>query len=255
MFSKANPETACGMWSKTYIIALIIVLSLIVIGLYFSRKMSHKAVYKTIIIATVLAIMIEIGKMLFIGITYGLEEVDFLPLYFCSLFMYGGILASIKKVKVLQTMGLSFLTMGGIFGATSFFMYPSTCIPRYPIYHYMCLRTMLYHGGMIYIGLLILITKYYVPNLKDFKKYFVALIIVGILAYIINTVKGSDLMYISKPLSFIPLTVKIYKWNSKVYSLIALIVEIVAPYFLSYGIYILISKIRNKKEKNEYVYN
>ncbi len=253
MFTPRNKETACGMWSTTYIIALCVVIVMVVVGLILSRKMSHKAVHRTILITTICAIVTEIGKMIFIGVTYGIDEVEFIPLYFCSLFMYCGVFASITKVKWLETTGLSFLTMGGIIGAIAFFSYPDACIPNYPIYHYMCLRTMLYHGAMIYIGFLILITGYYKPKAKDFLNYFIALMIIGILAYILNVVNGQNLMYISRPLNF-ELSKVVYNWNPTLYPFLFLILQVTVPFWASYSIYQLVNYIILKQKEKKDVY-
>lgn len=254
MFTPANKATACGMWSTTYIIALIIVFGLIGLCLYLSRNMSEKAIYKTILIISIVALISEFGKMLFVGLTYGIEKVEFIPLYFCSLFMYSGILASFSKVEWLKTTGLSFLGMGGIIGSLAFFVYPSACIPNYPIYHYMCLRTMLYHGSMIYVGVLILMKGYYKPKAKDFINYFVALIIVGLMAYVINITTGSDLMYISKPLNF-ELSKIVFNFCPSVYPFILLILQIIVPFWCSYGVYKLILLITTKTKEKKYVHN
>lgn len=244
MFSSANKQTACGMWSPTYIIALTIVITLIVVGLIFSSKMSSKGVHIVLIVMALFSGLTEIGKMIFVGVTYGIKEVEFLPLYFCSLFIYSTIFACFKN-KILQTTGLSFLFFGGIIGATAFFIYPNACIPNYPIYHYMCLRTMLFHGSMIYTGILIVITGYYKPNIKHFINYVIALAIVCILAYIINVTTGSDLMYISKPLPF-SLSKTVYNAVPQLYPFIIMILETVVPFFASYFIYCLITFIIKK---------
>lgn len=142
MFTPRNKETACGMWSTTYIIALCIVIVLVVVGLILSRHMSHKAVYRTILITTIIAILTEIGKMIFIGVTYGIEEVEFLPLYFCSLFMYCGVFACIKKVKWLETTGLSFFSYGWYYRGDSIFLL-SRCL--YSQLSYISLYVFTYH--------------------------------------------------------------------------------------------------------------
>lgn len=252
MFSPANKATACKMWSPTYIVALVVVLLMVIIGLVFSRKMKEKHVRLVLIIMAIFGISTEIIKMIFVGVTYGIEKVEFLPLYFCSLFMYSTVLAA-TKVKVLKNTGLSFLFFGGIIGATAFFIYPSACIPNYPIYHFMCLRTMLFHGSMIYAGILIVITGFYKPKLKHFLNYFVALIIVCLLAYIINLTTGSDLMYLSKPLDF-EISKVVYNKVPNLYPFIVMILEITVPFFTSYLIYYLISliitKINFKRSQN-----
>ena len=246
MFSPGNKLTACGMWSTTYIIALSIVVVLICVGLYLSRNMDKKNVKKVITIMAIWTIISEIIKMIFTGVTYGVKEVDFLPLYFCSLFMFCTVFSVVPNEK-LNKMGLSFLFYGGIIGATAFFIYPSACIPNYPIYHFMCIRTMLYHGSMIYTGILIVLTGYYKPNVKDFKYYVVELSIVCILAYIINVLFDKNLMYMQEPLGF-NLSKIIYNKIPTIYPFIFMILEIVCPFFISNLVYSVIQKI-SRREK------
>lgn len=247
MFSPRDKETACGMWSLTYIIALAIVVSAIVIGLILSRKMSQKSVKRVILIMAIWTITTEVIKAIFTWKTYGIEDVDFIPLYFCSLFMYCTVFSVVPN-STLNRCGLSFLFFGGIIGATAFFIYPNACIPNYPIYHFMCLRTMLFHGSMIYTGLLIIITKYYEPRLSDFKYYFIELIIICLLAYIMNISFDKDLMYIQKPLDF-AISQNVYNAVPKLYPFIIMILEIVVPFFFSYFMYTIICKIRLKIKK------
>lgn len=249
MFLPANKATACGMWSSTYIIALAIVVILIAVGLFLSRKMGQKGVRRVLIAAAIFSISTEIIKMIFTGVTYGIEDVEWIPLYFCSCYMYALVLA-LTKSPPLQTCGLSFLFYGGIIGAIAFFAYPSACIPRYPIYHFMCLRTMLYHGSMIYVGILIVMRGYYKPAARHFVHYFVMLGIVGLLAYGINRATGENFMYISKPLN-IGMIKTIYNAIPNLYPFLALLLQLTAPFWVMHAAYRLIEKIGGKT----YVYN
>jgi len=245
MFSPRNPETACGIWSLTYAISFLIVFSLIIISLIFSRKMSHKNVRKMILIAFIFAFTTEIIKMIFTGLTYGIKEVEFVPLYFCSLFIYMTIL-SISKKEFLKKAGLSFLFFGGIIGALAFFIFPNACIPNYPIYHFMCIRTLLYHGLMIYVGVLIVITGYYKPSINDFKYYVISLLIICLLAYFFNISFGYDFMYLMNPLPF-KLSQMVYDFNSNIYPFIIMILEIIVPFFITYIIYELVIIVFKKR--------
>ena len=249
MFGPRDKSTACGMWSTTYIIAIIIVFTLIVVGLYFSRKMSPKVVKRTILICAIFAILTEIGKMIFVGVTYGIDEVEFVPLYFCSLFIYTTIMSLFNNQKIKDT-GLSFLFFGGIVGALSFFAYPSTCIPNYPIYHYMCLRTLLFHGAMIYVGVLIVITKYYKPQLKHFINFALIIIFASLLALLFNHLQGTNLMYISKPLN-IGFVKNIYAHVPYLYPIFVIIIQIIVPYWTSAAIYYIILRCCKKERIRE----
>ena len=248
MFSPKDKATACGMWSETYIIALLITLILVATAIYFSRKMSERGVRRLLIGTSVFTISTELVKMIFVGVTYGISEVEFIPLYFCSLFMYSTVLSLMKK-PTLHNTGLAFIFFGGIIGAMAFFIYPSACIPNYPIYHFMCLRTMIFHGLMIYVGFTVVLTGYYEPDLTHFKNYLIALTAVGIGAYIHNLALGTNLMYISEPLG-IKLSEVIYDAIPHLYPLVFMTAQIFAPFFASYGIWRAVLYLRSKHKSD-----
>lgn len=245
MFSPRNKETACGMWSPTYFIVFIIILITLYIGIKKSKHMTFQNVKKVLIFDAAFSLITEIIKMIFIGITYGMKEVEFIPLYFCSLFIYMSFLSLSKNEKI-KNVGLTFIFYGGIIGAMAFFLYPSACIPNYPIYHFMCLRTIIYHGLMIYTGFLVVLTGYYIPQNNHAKDYFISLSIVGILAFIFNNAFGYNFMYISEPLDF-DFAKKIYCLNSYLYSVIILILEITLPYIITSIGYNVLKKMNEKK--------
>ncbi len=247
MFSPANKATACGMWSPTYIVALLITLTLVALGLYLSRKMGRRGVRNVLIAAAVFSISTEIVKMIFAGVTYGLAKVEWTPLYFCSCYMYALVMAVSGK-KTLEDTGLAFLFYGGILGATAFFAYPSACIPRYPIYHFMCLRTMLYHGSMVYVGILIVLSGYYRPDRNHFRNFAWMIGIIGILAYIINRFTGENFMYISKPLN-IAVFKTVFNAIPQLYPFLGILLQMVGPFWFTHGVYrLLISKQERKEE-------
>lgn len=246
-FSPRNPATALGMYSKGYFISLGVVLTIVIILLILSKKMSHKNVRITIISLGVILWTTEFIKMAFTGIVYGIDAVEWIPLYFCSMEMYACILLLFNNNKI-QTTALSFIFFGGIIGAIAFFCYPNACIPNYPLIHYMTLRTFFYHGVMLYIGFLIIITGYYKPSIKHFKEYTVFLFITFILAYAVNMIRNTNLMYISQPLDF-ALAKTIYNKLGFMYPFIFGIGELIGPFFISYGIYSLINNLKKKKEK------
>ena len=246
MFSPANKATACGMWSPTYVIALLVVLALIGIALRCSRKMRPQGVRKVLIAAAVFSISTEIVKMIFTGVTYGVEKVEWTPLYFCSCYMYALVMA-LSKRKELQETGLAFLFYGGVIGAAAFFAYPSACIPRYPIYHFMCLRTMLYHGSMIYVGILIVMTGYYRPDRKHFRNFAIMIGLIGLLAYAINLATGENFMYISEPLN-IPAVKAVFQAIPRLYPFLGIGLQMAGPFWVMHGLY---SLLRRKKERKE----
>ena len=252
MFSPKDKATACGMYSLTYFVALFVTLSLVVLSLYLSRRASQRTVRRIIAFLAAFSIGTEIVKMVFTGVTYGIEDVEFTPLYFCSLFMYATPMALLPYKRISDT-GLAFLFFGGIVGAVAFFCYPSACIPNYPIYHFMCIRTMLYHGSMIYIGLLIVIRGYFKPSLSHFANYFIIISTVGALAYLLNTYAGMgyDYMYISKPLD-IAIVKAFYSLCPAIYPFVAILIQATIPFVISYCSYNLVMRILKKKTINDF---
>ena len=244
-FSPKDKTTAVGMHTTTYFILLAVYLIIIIVSIFLTRKMQHKTVKKVIIGSAIFVWVTEIIKMLFYGLTYGIEKVEFIPLYYCSMFMYATILASFKN-EHLKRAGLSFISFGGILGAIAFFCFPSAVIPNYHLWHYMTFRTMIFHSLMIYVGVLILITGYYKPKGKDFLNYAVFFLITFVLAYVLNNVNGTNLMYISKPLK-IELFEVIYETIPNLYPFIFGLGNMLAPYGISYGIYWLIQNKLIKK--------
>ncbi len=246
-FSPANKKTALGMYSPLYFIALTFFMTITVIGIILSRKIKKENVRKIIIGIGIFLWLTEFGKMIFVGVQYGIKEVEFLPLYFCSMTMYAALFFLFKS-ETLKTTACSFLFFGGIVGAITFFLHPSACIPNYPLFHYMTLRTFIYHSLMIYMGFLIVITGFYKPNFSHFKHYLVFLGITFILAYAINLIKGTNLMYIQEPIN-----INISKWAythfKGLYPFMVGILEAVVPFMVSYGCYYFITSLKLKKEE------
>lgn len=243
-FAPRNKETALGMYSTLYFVALAVCIVLIIIVLIISRKMNKKQVHNTISIIGVFLWITEIIKMIFTGVTYGINKVDFIPLYFCSMFMYACVLVMFKN-KNLKNTGLSFMFFGGIIGAIVFFCYPDACVPNYPLFHYMTLRTFIYHSLMIYTGFLIVLTGFYKPDIKHFLHYSIALVITFFCAYIINRIFDKNLMYIMKPLKF-SISQNVYDLCPNLYPFIVGVVEIVCPFWMSYFIYWIFVNTKNK---------
>lgn len=122
---------------------------------------------------------------------------NYVPLYYCSMLLYAGLLSGFAKGK-LQRTGDVFLATGGIVGGFVFMIMPTTSLPAYPVFHIVSLHSFLFHGIMVYLGLLMNATHYIEIKASDIK-YFASLVaIICIIAYIINCIFDSNLMFISK---------------------------------------------------------
>ena len=245
-FSPANPDTALGMYSPGYFVTLLFFLIITIVAIILSRNMPKKIVRKVIIVIGIFLWITEFIKMFFTYYNYGIKKVEFIPLYFCSMTMYACMLLCFNK-EVLDKVACSFLFFGGIIGAIAFFAHPSACIPNYPLFHFMTIRTFIFHSLMIYMGFLIVLTGFYNPSKTHFKYYLCFLTITFILAYLINIITGSNLMYIQEPLD-IKLSQIVYEYTKGFYPFIFGALEAIVPFWISYGIYDLICRIKTNKE-------
>lgn len=246
-FSPKNKETALGMYTPLYFITLAVFIILIIVALFLTRKLKHENVKNIITASGIFMWLTEFGKMIFVGITYGIDEIEFIPLYYCSMFMYACVFFNFKNLHF-KNAALSFFFFGGIIGATAFFAYPSAVIPNYHLFHYMTIRTFIYHSLMIYIGFLIIITGFYKPSIKHFKEYSIFMGITFICAYILNLIEGTNLMYISKPLG-LEISKIIYNAVPNLYPFLFAILQLIVPFFVSYGFYNLFLLYKTKGVK------
>ena len=140
-------------------------------------------------------------------------------------------------------MGDVFLATGGIIGGIVFILLPTTSLPAYPALHIVSLHSFLYHGIMVYLGLLVNIT-HYIEVVANDAVYFAILIgIICILAQIVNKIFDSNLMFISKDFPGTPITI-IYKLTGKHFTAFMEIAQMFLPFYAVYGIL----KIRDKRK-------
>lgn len=197
--AKPGEYEACGIFTLEHF-ALIIVTIIgiaIAIKLTINKKDTHKIIRNCTIFIWICEVIIIIFKIS-VRRTKNLNE--YVPLYYCSLLLYAGGLSSFGKGK-LKRAGNVFLATGAIVGGLIFILFPSTSLPMYPMIHLVSIYSFIFHGIMIYLGLLINITNYIELEKKDIIYYSSLVCIICAIAYIVNTIFGSNLMFISKKFS------------------------------------------------------
>lgn len=249
LFKSANEVTPCGMFSIEHFILLAITTICIVIALKHTKNMEKDKVKKLIKKTTIFLWILEIIKIIFNIKNYGINAVNkYVPLYFCSLILYAGIFSGYCK-GFIKKMGDVFLSTGGIIAGLIFLISPLTSITTYPAIHFISLHSFVLHGIMVYIGLLMLITRYTTIEKSDIKYYSAIIIGISIIAYVVNLIFDSNLMFISQnyPGTFIEI---IYNATGKIFPLFMIIAQATMPFYTVYGIYSLF-KPKNKKEISE----
>ena len=250
--SRPGEYEPCGIFTAQHFILIII--TLIGIGIALKYTINKKEVRKIIKNCTISIWILEfiiIAFKISINGTNNLNE--YIPLYYCSLLLYGGLLSSFGKGKI-KRMGEVFLSTGGIIGGIIFILFPSTSLPIYPMLHLVSIHSFIFHGIMVYLGLLINLTNYIELEKKDIVYYSTLVGIICIIAYIINQIFGSNLMFISEnfPGTFIEF---IYNLMDRFFTIFMILSQMFLPFYVVYGIIILIAKNKNtnfRKIENNY---
>lgn len=247
MFSNIGEYKPCGIFTKGHFILIIITIIEIFIALKYSFKKNKEEVHKIIKNITIVFWILEVIKIIYSINHNPLSAVNtYLPLYYCSMLLYAGLLSSFGKNK-LKRIGDVFLATGSIIGGTVFLIYPSTSLPTYPAFHFLSIHSFLFHGTMIYIGLLINKTGYIKLRKEDIK-YFASLVgIMCIIALIVNNIFDANLMFISKNFPGTPIEFLYKITNGGVaFNLIMIVTQMTLPFYVSYYV---IKKLQNL-EKN-----
>lgn len=237
-FARPGEYEACGVFTIQHFILMLITIVAVAIALkYTIKKDINKIIKKCTIFVCILEIFIIAFKIAVSG-TSNLNE--YVPLYYCSLLLYTGLLSSFGKGKLKRT-GDIFLATGGIVGGIIFIFFPTTSLPTYPMLHLVSIHSFIFHGIMLYLGLLLNFTNYIKLELKDIKYYSILLGIICILAYIVNTIFGSNLMFISEnfPGTFIEI---IYNFTGNFFTIFMILAQMFLPFYFVYGLRYLLVK-------------
>lgn len=243
-FAKAGEYEPCGIFTVQHFELIFITILGIIFALKNTVNKTKEEVKQIIKRCTIVMWILEVIMIIFKLCTGDVRNLNnYVPLYYCSLLLYAGLLSSFGKGKV-KRMGDVFLATGGIIGGLVFIILPTTSLPAYPMLHMVSLHSFLFHGTMIYLGLLIDITKYIELQASDIK-YFATLVgIVCVLASFINKKFGSNLMFISQNFPGMPIEI-IYNATGKFYTLVMSLAQMTLPFYVVYGIIELV----NKKQK------
>lgn len=250
-FFSSDESNPCGLYNLEHLIVILICFALIFALIIITIRLPKESIEKIIKIIAILIFTLEILKIIWNIANGRSEKLDtFLPLYFCSLFIYALIAASFFKGKAKEA-GLIFLFYGGIVGGTAFLIYPSTSLLIFPMWHFLTIHSMIYHSLMIYVGLIIVLKGIFVPNRKYFIPYFIFTTIFCLIALIINYIfPGNNLMFVKEPLKG-TILVLIGKISGIFYPAVIIIGQNAGTFAVSHFGYELIMKIKSHKNKQK----
>ena len=241
--SRPGEYEACGIFTMKHFILMVITILGVTVALKYTVNKNN--VKKTIRNCTIFVWICEIAIIAFKIAVNGTKDLNqYVPLYYCSLLLYSGIFSSFGKGK-LKRLGDVFLATGGIIGGIIFILFPSTSLPTYPMLHLVSIHSFVFHGIMIYLGLLIHLTNYIELEKKDILYYSSLVGGICIIAYVVNQIFGSNLMFISKnfPGTFIEI---VYNLMGKFFTAFMILGQMFLPFYVVYGIIKLLK--RNEQE-------
>lgn len=250
MFAKSGVYEACGIFTTGHFILIGITVIAIILALKVTSKKSKEQVHKIITCLTIPICILEIIKIIFNITVNSAKNINtYVPLYYCSMLIYAGLLSSFGK-RAFKRIGDVFLATGGIVGGIVFVLFPTTSLPSYPMFHFISLHSFFFHGTMIYLGILVNITNYIKLERNDIK-YFVALVgTVCVIALIINNIFDSNLMFISKNFPNSPLEIIYNLTNGTIlYNLIMISVQLTLPFYVPYWIIKKVKKVHSEEGK------
>lgn len=249
-FAKPGQYEPCGMFSIGHLILFVITITAVILLLKNTRKSSKDTVAKIIKIATIVLWILEIIKIVFnFAVGNAKNPNNYIPLYYCSLILYAGLLSGFAKGK-LKKVGDVFIATGSIIGGLFFLCCPNTSLTMYPMFHYISIQSFVFHGTMLYLGILVNITKYVDFKIKDIKYYATLIMVISFISYIVNIILDTNFMFISKNFPGTPVEV-VYNNTGKLFTFVMVLIQAIGPFYVVYLIKYLINKFFIKSEETE----
>lgn len=232
-FLKTSECEACGLFGIEHFILIL----LTIVGIWFVLrfvKVKDKEDIKDIIKkVTIILWILEIEKIIFSIWAGNIQNINtYIPLYYCSILLYAGILSGFCRGKAKRT-GDVFIATGGIIAGVIFIIFPTTSLLIYPMWHFITLQSFFYHGVMIYLGMLVNKYQYIKLEKKDIIYYASLVISISIVALIINNIYGSNLMFISQdyPGTWVS---HLYKLCGKCFTIVTILGQATMPFYAMY---------------------
>lgn len=230
LFAPKDLYQACGMFTKEHLLLLVLNLILLCILLFCSRNITKE---KIATLTRVFAIMIVILEQIKIGFNFrmGYTWLDsWFPISYCSIFIYALVLSGFFSGKG-RAMGKAYIAGVSVLAGFVYLLFPSTSLMQYPVWHFLSLHSMFFHTLMMYMGILYL---YHLKIRLDKKAYYHYILLFGffaVLALILNTLFGSNLMLLREPFNIpLPLAHQIYQKFPWGYTVLVLFVYLVLPF-------------------------
>lgn len=244
-FSEYGYGPIRGMFSIDHLIFTLSAIIFLIILLLLTFKKSKQEIDKYIKYIFIFVFVAEILKIIWnFVVRENLELINWIPLYFCSLFIYASGMYSFGK-GIVKEIGYLWITYGQIIGGIVFIFFPASSVGIQPLCHVLTLHSWIYHLLTTYTGIILIIKNLNTFKFSDIKLYSITILGAELFVYLFNLVFKTNLMFINEPGVIAPLqyVVDVFK---DFYPLIIGLFQGLGTFILSYWIILLIRKIYNK---------
>lgn len=236
----------CGMFTYGHIVLLLIAMLILSILLLNSRKITKSQIKNLTKVLSVFITILEAIKIYF-NFYHGYTWINaWFPMSYCSLFIYALWLSGYGK-GTYKKMGEVFIAGVAIVASGTYLLIPSTSLTMYPMWHYLCMYSMLFHTLMVYMGILYLWKKEIKLDIKGYRMYSIFFLAFSTIAIILNNVFKSNLMFLKKPSTIpVPLLHTLYNNTKWGYTFLVFSVYL----FIPYGVTSYLSRAIKKAKLN-----
>lgn len=201
------------------------------------KRLKKGSVRKNVRRLTLLLWVLEAAKIL-LCIKNGNTSInETVPLYFCSITLYAGLLSGFCNGR-LRRIGDVFLASGGVVGGVVFLVLPLSSFSVYPPLHFITLQSVFLHGCMVYMGLALVISGVRLTK-GDIIYYAPCVLATCILALIINGIFGSNLMFISQNYPSTPIEILYKLCPGVLFTAVGVLGQLTIPFYGAYCFYSL----------------
>ena len=239
-----------GMFSGWHFLFIAIFAVIVAFAVFVARRLSKKQVQTLLFWIAVSVTAAEIVKIA-LRVAAGRGPDDWMPLFYCSLFLYA-IWMTRSKVQWIARTGFAYITMGGILAAALFTLYPSTSLALYPAWHPASIHSLLYHATMAFTGIVVLKTGAFVPNAKDSLLYGGFILAACFIAYFINEAWQCNCMFLHHAF-MLPIVSDLLEYSHALYILVVVFAQAVAMFWANYGVYKIIKRKKEGKANERFL--
>lgn len=210
-------------------IAVLVIIVLINLSFIILRTSPHPIIQRTIRWGLAMALLINEAAWHAWNWSIGLWTIQtMLPLHLCSVMVFVSVIMLITRSKAV----FEFAFFLGIGGATQALLTPPLTIHGFP--HFRFFQTFISHGGIVAASVYMAVVERYRPYLRSTVRVFVGLNAYMLCIAVVNTLLGSNYLYLARKPDIPTLIDKLGPWPWYIIPLegiaLVLLVVLYAPF-------------------------